>query len=57
MSGAATASVWNIGIVGATVGLGNYDIALVLGVLNLVTLRFLLRAKGRGACAAEKDGA
>ena len=47
VSGTATAaSVWNIGLVGAAVGFGNYDIALVLSALNFLTLRLLLRAKG-----------
>jgi putative Mg2+ transporter-C (MgtC) family protein len=39
------ASVWNIGVVGAAVGYGLYDIALMLGLINLVTLRLLLPLK------------
>lgn len=41
-SGTATAaSVWTIGIVGAAVGFGMYHIAVVLTLLNLLTLRLL----------------
>lgn len=56
VSGTATAaSVWNIGIVGAAVGFGNYDIAFVLVLFNFITLRVLLRAKGNAAGVRE-DG-
>src|SRR5258708_5658048 len=37
--GAATAaSIWNTGVIGAAVALGKYDIALILTVVNLLTL-------------------
>lgn len=56
MSGTATAaSVWNIGIVGAAVVFGNYDIAFVLVLFNLITLRVLLRAKD-DAAGVKEDG-
>jgi putative Mg2+ transporter-C (MgtC) family protein len=46
VSGTATAaSVWNVGIVGAAVGLGAYHIAVILAVANLLTLKLLLRFK------------
>lgn len=35
------ASLWTTGIGGAAVGYGLYDIALVLAVINFLTLRFL----------------
>lgn len=38
---ATAASVWNVGIIGAAVGYGLYDIGLVLGLVNYLTLRFL----------------
>ena len=38
---ATAASVWNIGVVGAAVGYGYYDIGFVLALINFVTLRFL----------------
>jgi putative Mg2+ transporter-C (MgtC) family protein len=42
VSGTATAaSVWNIGIVGAAVGFGLVHIAIVLSLINLLTLRLL----------------
>jgi putative Mg2+ transporter-C (MgtC) family protein len=44
--GAATAaSVWNAGVIGASVALGRYGIAITLCVLNLLTLRLLLPLK------------
>ena len=48
VTGTATAaSIWNIGIVGAAVGLGLYQIALVLTVINLLTLEVLTPFKHR----------
>jgi len=42
VSGTATAaSVWNVGILGAAVGFGNYHIAIVLSIVNLLTLQYL----------------
>jgi putative Mg2+ transporter-C (MgtC) family protein len=42
VTGTATAaSVWNIGIVGAAVGLGGYHIAAALSLVNYLTLRFM----------------
>lgn len=47
VSGTATAaSVWNVGIVGAAVGMGAYHVAIALALVNLVTLKWLLRLKG-----------
>ena len=46
VSGTATAaSIWNIGIVGAAVGLGIYHIAVVLALLNFITLKLLVPFK------------
>ena len=43
VSGTATAaSVWNIGIVGMAVGFGYYDIAVLLSLINFLTLQFLV---------------
>ena len=40
--GASTAaSIWNTGVIGAAVALGKYDIALILAVLNGLTLHFM----------------
>jgi putative Mg2+ transporter-C (MgtC) family protein len=40
--GAATAaSIWNTGVIGAAVALGKYEIAVVLAVLNGLTLHFM----------------
>jgi len=43
---ATAASVWNIGIAGAAVGFGMYQIAITLGVVNFLTLRLLAPLKG-----------
>lgn len=46
VTGTATAaSIWNIGIVGAAVGLQLYHIALVLTMINMLTLRLLSSVK------------
>ncbi len=44
---ATAASVWNAGVIGASVALDHYGIALVLTLLNLFTLRSLLPLKKR----------
>jgi putative Mg2+ transporter-C (MgtC) family protein len=48
ITGTATAaSIWNVGIVGAAVGFGVFHIAIVLTVINLLTLKILAPVKGR----------
>jgi len=48
VTGTATAaSVWNIGIVGAAVGLGGYHIAAALSLVNYLTLRYMVPFKVR----------
>ena len=42
---ATAASVWNAGVIGAAVAMGNYGIAFALAFLNLFTLRGLLPLK------------
>ena len=42
---ATSASVWNTGVLGAAVALGRYEIAVILSLLNLFTLRALLPLK------------
>ncbi len=42
---ATAASIWNAGIIGAAVAMGRVEIALVLALLNLFTLRALLPLK------------
>jgi putative Mg2+ transporter-C (MgtC) family protein len=42
---ATAASIWNAGVIGASVAMGRYEIALVLALLNLFTLRALLPVK------------
>jgi len=42
---ATAASIWNAGVIGASVALEHYTIAIVLSLMNLVTLRLLLPLK------------
>ncbi len=42
---ATAASVWNAGVIGASVAMGHYGIAVVLALMNLFTLRALLPVK------------
>jgi putative Mg2+ transporter-C (MgtC) family protein len=52
--GAATAaSIWNTGVIGAAVALGKYDIAIILAILNGLTLKFLMPLKQRLALPEE----
>jgi len=48
VTGTATAaSIWSTGVVGASVAMGRYEIAVILSLLNLVTLKVLWRLKQR----------
>jgi putative Mg2+ transporter-C (MgtC) family protein len=42
---AMAASIWNAGVVGASVAMGRYRIAIILALLNLFTLQVLLPVK------------
>ena len=42
---ATAASVWNAGVIGASVAMDHYGIAVTLAILNLFTLRTLLPLK------------
>jgi putative Mg2+ transporter-C (MgtC) family protein len=42
---ATAASIWNAGVIGASVAMERYEIAIILAVLNLFTLRALLPLK------------
>ena len=42
---ATAASIWNAGVIGASVAMGHYGIAVALSLLNLFTLRALLPIK------------
>ncbi|HUJ49262.1 MAG TPA: MgtC/SapB family protein [Bryobacteraceae bacterium] len=44
---ATAASVWNAGVIGASVAMQHYSIAIILALLNLFTLRALLPLKHR----------
>lgn len=42
---ATAASVWNAGVIGAAVAMQRYDIAIILSLLNVLTLQLLLPLK------------
>ena len=44
---ATAASIWNTGVVGAAVAESHYEIAVILALLNLITLRLLIPLKTR----------
>jgi len=44
---ATAASIWNAGVIGASVAMNHYGIAVILAGLNLFTLRALLPLKTR----------
>src|SRR5215471_9188519 len=50
---ATAASVWVVGIIGAAVGYGYYDIGLILAAANLAVL--LIRARFPGRSTATED--
>jgi len=51
---ATAASIWNTGVLGAAVAIGRYEIAVILSLLNLLTLRGLLPLKRRLDAKAEQ---
>ena len=54
VTGTATAaSIWNVGVVGAAIGLGMYPIGVTLSIVNLLTLKYLAPFKAE---AHEKSG-
>lgn len=42
---ATAASIWNAGVIGASVAMERYEIAIILAILNLFTLRALFPLK------------
>lgn len=55
VSGTATAaSIWNTGVLGMAVALERYEVAIVLSVVNFITLRWMLPFKNH--LTREKDG-
>jgi putative Mg2+ transporter-C (MgtC) family protein len=42
---ATAASIWNTGAIGAAIGIGRFEIAVALALLNLLTLHFLIPMK------------
>jgi len=52
---ATAASIWNAGVIGASVAMGHVEIALLLCLLNVFTLRALLPLKRRMERKREKQ--
>jgi len=44
---ATAASIWNTGVIGAAVASARFEIAIILSLMNLLTLRLLLPLKSR----------
>ncbi len=44
---ATAASIWSTGVVGAAVAMGRYEVAVILSVMNFITLKVLWRFKQR----------
>jgi putative Mg2+ transporter-C (MgtC) family protein len=44
---ATAASIWNMGAIGAAIAFGRYEVAIVLALLNLLTLEGLVPLKKR----------
>jgi len=42
---ATAASIWSTGVVGAAVAMGRYEVAVILSLLNFITLKVLWRFK------------
>lgn len=54
---ATAASLWVTGAIGAAVGLGSYDVALILAAVTVVTLWIMEPLKRLGHLKADKKGA
>lgn len=52
---AAAASIWNTGAIGAAVALGKYEVAIVLAILNVLTLRGLVPLKRKLDATGQED--
>jgi putative Mg2+ transporter-C (MgtC) family protein len=51
---ATAASIWNTGVIGAAVAESRFEIAVILSLLNLVTLHLLVPMKERGGEGTSK---
>jgi len=51
---ATAASIWNTGVIGAAVAESRFEIAIILSLLNLVTLHLLLPLKERSGQSGHK---
>src|ERR1039457_988675 len=52
---ATAASIWNTGVIGAAVAESRFEIAVILSLLNLITLRLLVPLKERADQAKRKE--
>jgi len=53
---ATAASIWTVGIIGAAVGFGYFDIGIILAVANLAVLKFRMPAAARRPAPPESLG-
>lgn len=52
---ATAASLWVTGAIGVAVGLGTYDVAVMLSLVTMITLWLMSPLKRHGADAADED--
>ena len=45
MGTATAASIWNTGLIGIAVAFGRYEIAMIMALINFITLRYVRRLK------------
>jgi len=50
---ATAASIWTVGIIGAAVGYGYFDIGIILAAANLAVLKFRMPLAGKRALPAD----
>jgi putative Mg2+ transporter-C (MgtC) family protein len=50
---ATAASIWNTGVIGAAVAESRFEIAIILSLLNLITLHLLVPRKERAGTGTE----
>lgn len=53
---ATAASIWNTGVIGAAVAESRYEIAILLSLINLITLHLLVPRRERSRAAEHKAG-
>ena len=53
---ATAASLWNTGLIGMAVAFGRYEIALLMSIINFLTLRYIKRFTDHDGDRSNSDG-